>query len=176
MPFRVLTLSLCTFWLFPWHIFVLVHFDHIPRTHAAMTSPIIFRSVIIVIYIQINGAAKFMISKIINLPVYFVWLMKYVSDLHQISSITVCLKIRLLISLGPSDVNYFQKEKFAQMTNLLYMEILWRNNHFNTISTRKSVDGEPSHIPALIKANRIEASYFLRTITYVSFSFLAPKT
>ena len=27
--------------------------------------------------------------------------------------------------------------------------------------TRKSVDGEPSHIPALIKANRIEASYFL---------------
>ena len=26
--------------------------------------------------------------------------------------------------------------------------------------TRKSVDGEPSHIPALIKANRIEASYF----------------
>ena len=27
-------------------------------------------------------------------------------------------------------------------------------------STRKSVDGEPSHIPALIKANRIEASYF----------------
>ena len=42
--------------------------------------------------------------------------------------------------------------------------------------TRKSVDGEPSHIPALIKANRIEASYFLRKITYVSFSFLAPKT
>ena len=29
------------------------------------------------------------------------------------------------------------------------------------IKTRKSVDGEPSHIPALIKANRIEASYFL---------------
>ena len=29
------------------------------------------------------------------------------------------------------------------------------------INTRKSVDGEPSHIPALIKANRIEASYFL---------------
>ena len=27
--------------------------------------------------------------------------------------------------------------------------------------TRKSVDGDPSHIPALIKANRIEASYFL---------------
>ena len=27
--------------------------------------------------------------------------------------------------------------------------------------TRKSVDGEPSHIPALIKTNRIEASYFL---------------
>ena len=34
--------------------------------------------------------------------------------------------------------------------------------------TRKSVDGEPSHIPALILD--------LRTITYVSFSFLAPKT
>ena len=30
-----------------------------------------------------------------------------------------------------------------------------------TFITRKSVDGEPSHIPALIKANRIEASYFL---------------
>ena len=30
-----------------------------------------------------------------------------------------------------------------------------------TNETRKSVDGEPSHIPALIKANRIEASYFL---------------
>ena len=30
-----------------------------------------------------------------------------------------------------------------------------------TKQTRKSVDGEPSHIPALIKANRIEASYFL---------------
>ena len=30
--------------------------------------------------------------------------------------------------------------------------------------TRKSVDGEPSHIPALIKANRIEASYFLAYI------------
>ena len=29
------------------------------------------------------------------------------------------------------------------------------------VITRKSVDGEPSHIPALIKANRIEASYFL---------------
>ena len=29
------------------------------------------------------------------------------------------------------------------------------------VLTRKSVDGEPSHIPALIKANRIEASYFL---------------
>ena len=29
------------------------------------------------------------------------------------------------------------------------------------MNTRKSVDGEPSHIPALIKANRIEASYFL---------------
>ena len=28
------------------------------------------------------------------------------------------------------------------------------------LGTRKSVDGEPSHIPALIKANRIEASYF----------------
>ena len=31
----------------------------------------------------------------------------------------------------------------------------------NSDETRKSVDGEPSHIPALIKANRIEASYFL---------------
>ena len=31
----------------------------------------------------------------------------------------------------------------------------------NLNETRKSVDGEPSHIPALIKANRIEASYFL---------------
>ena len=31
----------------------------------------------------------------------------------------------------------------------------------NPKQTRKSVDGEPSHIPALIKANRIEASYFL---------------
>ena len=30
-----------------------------------------------------------------------------------------------------------------------------------TMNTRKSVDGEPSHIPALIKTNRIEASYFL---------------
>ena len=33
--------------------------------------------------------------------------------------------------------------------------------HTPVIETRKSVDGEPSHIPALIKANRIEASYFL---------------
>ena len=33
--------------------------------------------------------------------------------------------------------------------------------HSITYITRKSVDGEPSHIPALIKANRIEASYFL---------------
>ena len=32
---------------------------------------------------------------------------------------------------------------------------------YSTNKTRKSVDGEPSHIPALIKANRIEASYFL---------------
>ena len=29
----------------------------------------------------------------------------------------------------------------------------------NSSKTRKSVDGEPSHIPALNKANRIEASY-----------------
>ena len=33
--------------------------------------------------------------------------------------------------------------------------------HEKMTITRKSVDGEPSHIPALIKANRIEASYFL---------------
>ena len=36
----------------------------------------------------------------------------------------------------------------------------WVNN-CTSKQTRKSVDGEPSHIPALIKANRIEASYFL---------------
>ena len=34
----------------------------------------------------------------------------------------------------------------------------------NQLETRKSVDGEPSHIPALIKANRIEASYFLEYV------------
>ena len=36
-----------------------------------------------------------------------------------------------------------------------------KNTNYNKKETRKSVDGEPSHIPALIKANRIEASYFL---------------
>ena len=35
--------------------------------------------------------------------------------------------------------------------------------------TRKSVDGEPSHIPALIKANRIEASYFLSSYEKINF-------
>ena len=36
-----------------------------------------------------------------------------------------------------------------------------KNVNISILKTRKSVDGEPSHIPALIKANRIEASYFL---------------
>ena len=38
--------------------------------------------------------------------------------------------------------------------------------------TRKSVDGEPSHIPALIKANRIEASYFLAYVAKYVYQFL----
>ena len=44
------------------------------------------------------------------------------------------------------------------MINFINYVISTTNQYFKT---RKSVDGEPSHIPALIKANRIEASYFL---------------
>ena len=45
------------------------------------------------------------------------------------------------------------KEKYTQF----HLTVKMKENPI----TRKSVDGEPSHIPALIKANRIEASYFL---------------
>ena len=44
-----------------------------------------------------------------------------------------------------------------RMKKVTYMNI----SPITINNTRKSVDGEPSHIPALIKANRIEASYFL---------------
>ena len=63
----------------------------------------------------------------------------------------VLLPIRFILRLQIEKSCYNVKENIIKLKGK-------PNSH---IQTRKSVDGEPSHIPALIKANRIEASYFL---------------
>ena len=74
----------------------------------------------------------------------------------MIQLINQCKYLHYVISeLFKKNVRAFIWKKKLILKKIYYKGLL-------TIKlTRKSVDGEPSHIPALIKANRIEASYFL---------------
>ena len=69
----------------------------------------------------------------------------------------------MVVVIVPVTVKLRRRRRF-QLTKAIRfcLTALFSSVNDKTVrKTRKSVDGEPSHIPALIKANRIEASYFL---------------